>query len=143
MKSTACSYIANQKVREMEMSRLSLMTVFALVIPLVFSGCTKNTGIVRLNTDPQGAQYYVDGIEKGATPAEFEWDLRRPVMLEIRKEGYHPEQELLNREWIYYQQSKGNYGKIKIGKTTKQWTVIINRKLKAAPPSVKGESGGQ
>lgn len=125
------------------MSRLSLMTAFSLAVLLVFSGCTKKTGIVRLNTDPQGAKYYVDGIEKGRTPAEFEWDFRRPVMLEIKKEGYHAEQELLNKEWVLYQESKGNYGEIKIGKTTKQWTVIINRSLKMAPPSVTGKSGGQ
>ena len=125
------------------MSRLSLTTVFALVVLLALSGCTKKTGIVRLNTDPPGANYYVDGIEKGRTPAEFEWNFKRPVMLEIRKEGYHPERELLNEKWVEYQGSKGNYGEIKIGKTTKQWTVIINRKLKEAPPSVTGGSGGQ
>ena len=125
------------------MSRLSLMAAFALVALLVFSGCTKKTGIVRLNTDPPGAKYYVDGIEKGRTPAEFEWNFKRPVMLEIRKKGYHSEQELLNWEWVLYEQSKGNYGEIKIGKATKQWTVMINRILKVAPPNVTGGSGGQ
>jgi len=85
----------------------------------------------------------VDGIEKGSTPAEFEWDFKRPIMLEIRKEGYHPEQELLNKEWVWYQKSRGNYGKIRVGKTTKQWTVTINRILKSAPKGGTSESAPQ
>lgn len=115
------------------MSRLSLIAVLAVVL-LVPSSCTKKKGIIRLNTDPQGAKYYVDGIEKGTTPAEFEWDLKRPIMLELKKEGFHSEQELLNKAWFQYQISKGHYGKIKVGKVTSKWTLTINRELKAAPP---------
>lgn len=123
------------------MYRLSLMTVLGLVVVLVFSGCTQKTGIVRLNTEPPGATYFVDGIERGITPAEFEWHFDRPIMLEIRKEGYHAEQELLNEKWVEYQASKGNYGEIRIGKATKKWTVIINRKLKTAPTGATREGG--
>ena len=125
------------------MSRLSLMTVLGLVVLFSFSSCTAKTAIVRLNTDPPGAQYYVDGIEKGTTPAEFEWDLTRPILLEIRKDGFHSERELLNNAWLKYQVSKGVIGEIRVGKATKQWTVIMNRILKKAPPSVTGESGDQ
>ena len=116
------------------MSRLSLVVGFSLVVLLVFSGCTGKTGIIRLNTEPSGAKYYVDGVEKGSTPAEFEWRYDRPILVELKKEGYHTEQELFNKGWLHYQKYQGNYGKIKIGKITSQWTVTVNRKLKAAPP---------
>jgi hypothetical protein len=115
------------------MSTTSMITMMCCAVLLILSGCTGKTGIIRLNTDPPGATYYVDGVERGTTPAEFEWDLKRPIMLELKKEGFHHEQELLNEKWVEYQASKGNYGEFKIGKATKQWTVTINRTLKTAP----------
>jgi hypothetical protein len=54
-------------------------------------------------------------------------------MLEIRKEGYYTEQELLNKYWVWYQDSRGNYGTVRVGEAKKKWTVTINRTLKAAP----------
>ena len=125
------------------MSRFTLITVLGLALLLSSFGCVSKVGIVRLNTDPPGAKYYLDGIEKGTTPVEFEWDAKRPIMLEIRKEGFHPEEELLNKEWVWYQESIGKYGEIRTGKSAKQWTVTINRKLKAAPTRGKGEGDVQ
>ena len=115
------------------MSRTSMITMMCCAVLLIFSGCTGKEGIVRLNTDPPGAHYYVDGVERGTTPAEFEWDSKRPIMLEIRKEGYYTEQELLNKYWVWYQDSRGNYGTVRVGEAKKKWTVTINRTLKAAP----------
>jgi len=125
------------------MSRTSMITMMCCAVILILSGCTRKEGIVRLNTDPPGAHYYLDGIEKGATPAEFAWDLKKPIVLELRKDGYYPEQELLTEAWVTYQASKGNYGETKIGKATTQWTVTINRKLKAAPPGMTSGVEGQ
>jgi len=141
MKFTVFSCIANRKEHGVEMSRLSLTAIFGLVFLLVSAGCTRSTGIIRLNTEP--AKYYVDGIEKGITPAEFEWDVERPIMLEIRKEGFHTEQELLNGAWLKYQMSKGHFGKVRVGKVTKEWTIVIDRKLKAAPSGVASGTAEQ
>ena len=115
------------------MSKTSMITMMCCAVLLILSGCTGRTGIIRLNTDPAGAHYFVDGIERGTTPAEFEWDLKKPILLEVRKEGYHPEGELLNEAWLEYQYSKGNYGTMRVGGAKKKWTVTINRTLKAAP----------
>jgi hypothetical protein len=120
-----------------------MITMVCCAALLILSGCTSDTGIVRLNTDPAGASYYVDGVERGKTPAEFEWDLKQPILLEIRKEGYHPEEELLNEYWLEYQYSKGNYGTMRVGGTKRKWTVTINRKLKAAPKRGPGEGEAQ
>jgi len=115
------------------MSKTSMITMMCCAVLLLFSGCTGRTGIVRLNTDPPGAAYYVDGVERGTTPAEFEWDLKQPILLEVKKEGYYTEEELLNEGWLEYQYSKGNYGTMRVSGSKKKWTVTINRKLKAAP----------
>jgi hypothetical protein len=125
------------------MSRFTLITVLGLVFLLSSFGCVGTEGIIRLNTDPPGAKYFVDGIEKGTTPAEFLWSWDRPILIELKKEGYYTEEELLNKGWLHYQMSQGNYGKVRTGKVSKQWTVSINRKLKAAPKRGTGEGEAQ
>jgi len=125
------------------MSRFTLITVLGLVFLLSSFGCVGKEGIIRLNTDPPGAKYFVDGIEKGTTPAEFVWSWDRPILIELKKEGYYTEEELLNKGWLHYQMSQGNYGKVRTGKASKQWTVSINRKLKAAPKRGTGEGEAQ
>jgi len=113
-----------------------MITMMCCAVLLILSGCTGKEGIVRLNTDPPGAAYYVDGIERGTTPAEFEWRYDRPILIELKKEGYYTEEELLNKGWLHYQKYQGNYGEIRTGGAKKKWTVTINRKLKAAPPGM-------
>jgi len=125
------------------MSRFTLITVLGLVLLLSSFSCVGKEGVIRLNTEPPGAKYYVDGIEKGTTPAEFEWSYDRPILIELKKEGYYTEEELLNKGWLHYQMSQGNYGKVRTGKSSKQWTVSINRKLKAAPKKGAGEGDVQ
>lgn len=115
------------------MSKTSMITMMCVAVLLILSGCTSDTGIVRLHTDPSGAKYYIDGVEKGATPAEFEWDMEHTILLEIKKEGYYPEKELLDKAWLKYQFNRGNIGKIQVGKMTNQLTLTINRQLKATP----------
>ena len=121
------------------MSRFTLITVLGLLLLLSFFGCVGKEGVIRLNTDPPGAKYYLDGIEKGTTPAEFEWSYDRPILIELKKDGYYTEEEILNQGWLYYQKFKGNYGEIRTGKSSKKWTVTINRKLKTAPKRGTGE----
>ena len=115
------------------MSKSFIITLMCCAALLILSGCTSDTGLVRLYTEPAGAKYYIDGIEKGATPAEFEWEMEHPILLEIKKEGYYAEKELLDKAWLKYQFNRGNIGKIQVGKVTNQLTLTINRKLKAAP----------
>jgi hypothetical protein len=125
------------------MSRFTLITVLVLLLLLSSFGCVGKEGVIRLNTDPPGAKYYVDGIEKGTTPAEFEWSYDRPILIELKKEGYYTEEELLNKGWLHYQMSQGNYGKVRTGESSKQWTVSINRKLRVAPKKGAGEGDVQ
>ena len=115
------------------MSKTSMITMMCCAALLILSGCTGRTGVIRLNTDPPGATYYVDGVERGTTPAEFEWRYDRPIVIELKKEGYYTEEELLNKGWLHYQIYLGNYGKVRVSGAKKKWTVTINRKLKAAP----------
>ena len=59
----------------------------------LFSGCAvmlkggRSQGI-RVNSDPTGAQFYVDGNLAGTTPCELELALKQGHLLEFRKEGY-------------------------------------------------------
>ena len=121
------------KSSEVVVYKTSMIAMVCCAALLILSGCTSDTGIVRLYTEPSGAKYYIDGIEKGVTPAEFEWDMEQTILLEIKKEGYYPEKELMDKAWLKYQFNRGNVGKIQVGKVTNQLTLTINRQLKAEP----------
>ena len=121
------------KSSEVVVYKTSMIAMVCCAALLILSGCTSDTGIVRLYTEPSGAKYYIDGIEKGVTPAEFEWDMEQTILLEIKKEGYYPEKELMDKAWLKYQFNRGNVGKIQVGKVTNQLTLTINRELKAEP----------
>jgi hypothetical protein len=69
--------------------------------------------------------------------------MEQPILLEIKKEGYYSEKELLDKAWFKYQFNRGNIGKIRVGKTTSRLTLTINRTLKAAPPGMTTEVEGQ
>jgi hypothetical protein len=55
----------------------------------------------------------------------------------------HTPAQVATEAWVKYQASKGNYEETKIGKATTQWTVTINRTLKAAPPGMTSGVEGQ
>jgi hypothetical protein len=66
---------------------------------LVF-GCNPKVGIISLNTNPQGATVYLNGVPAGETPMKFEFDMEKPVTLGILKEGYVSQTESLNVDWV-------------------------------------------
>ena len=66
-------------------------------------------GLVVVDTNPQQAMVYVNQTRVGETPVTFELDLRKPVMLKILKEGYVPETELLDVEWVRREYREGRY----------------------------------
>jgi len=102
---------------------------------VLFMGCTSKRGIIALRTRPAGADVYLNQLKVGVTgnlPLEFEYDFRQPATLNIEKEGYYPESEMLGETWIVREYQKGTYmeGKFIIqGKNRKAWKANILRRL--------------
>ena len=75
---------------------------------------------------------YLDGIKRGVTPVQFEYDFKIPTKLQIVKDGYHTEDEMLNEAWVIREIRKGNYteGRYMVsGVQTKTWMVSTYRKM--------------
>jgi PEGA domain len=85
--------------------------VLALVscLSLLVVGCTPRMGIVLLDTKPQQATIYLGAARVGETPVTFELDRRKPVVLQIVKEGYVPTTEYLDADWVDRENSQGHY----------------------------------
>jgi hypothetical protein len=77
---------------------------------LVF-GCNPKAGIIAVNTDPQGASVYLNGIKTGETPMKFEFDMDKPVTMKLLKEGYKPKEEKITADWVKSEFHQGNYSK--------------------------------
>ncbi len=68
-------------------SRRKSLVALVAVAALIFSGCAQNC---RINTDPEGADVYVNGILIGETPVLYKYrsGLPRTVYVKIEKDGY-------------------------------------------------------
>ena len=82
-----------------------------LGIALVALGCNPKVGIIALDTNPQGAAVYLNGVKTGDTPVKFQFDMEKPVTLKILKEGYKPREEKLTVDWVKSEYHQGNYSK--------------------------------
>ena len=104
--------------------------MFILTVSIV--ACTSTRGIIDLNTSPREAVVYLDGVKQGVTPVQFEYDFEVPARLEIVKDGYYNEDELLNQAWVIREIRKGNYteGHYTVGgKSTKSWMISTFRRM--------------
>ena len=74
------------------------MKLSARLVPLVLvlSGCAayQNVGI---ESDPPGAQIYVDGKLEGVTPLQLRVSRDAPHTVYLKKEGFRPELVVLER----------------------------------------------
>ena len=106
-----------------------LLIFFLVVLPV---GCTSTRGIIDLNTRPSEAVVYVGGVKQGITPVQFEYDFKVPAKLEIIKDGYFNENEMLNQAWVIREIRKGNYTEghyVVEGADKKSWMVSTFRRM--------------
>lgn len=92
----------------MERKVIGGLMLFGLL--LVF-GCNPKLGIIAVNTNPQGASVYLNGVQTGDTPMQFEFDMDKPVTMKILKERYKPIEEQVTVNWVKSEYHKGHYSK--------------------------------
>ena len=108
------------------------LILFLLLLSMPVVACTSTRGIIDLNTRPREAAVYLDGVKQGVTPVHFEYDFKVPARLEIVKDGYFNEDELLNKAWVIREIRKGNYteGHYTVGGVrTKSWMISTFRRM--------------
>jgi hypothetical protein len=111
----------------------SIVVILFLCILSLATGCAHKKGTIMLDTVPQGADVYLNGIKQGTTPVTFQWDARMRATLKIEKEGFYTETEELDKAWLVKEHQKRRYSKeyIRVDDTNlKVWTVNTIRELK-------------
>ena len=93
------------------MRRRAGLAVVLVGILVSLLGCNPKVGLVTLGTNPQGATVYVNETKVGETPVTFEYNMEKPVTLQIVKEGYQPRTEKITADWVKSEYHQGNYGK--------------------------------
>ena len=80
------------------MKRLICVVV---IISFIGSGCATifcgKYQDVSVNTDPEGAEVYVDRHKKGVTPIELEIPRKKNATIKLKKEGYRDEFVLIKQ----------------------------------------------
>jgi len=112
---------------------MKIKTTFIFIVLVLSVGCTYRKGRISLQSDPPGAEVYVGGTKIGKTPVTFDYVCCFFEELEIVKDGYEPQKEILNKLWIKEEATRGGYGQAKLmmdGKERKVWTVTTRRVLR-------------
>jgi hypothetical protein len=112
---------------------MKIKTTFIFIVLVLSVGCTYRKGRINLQSDPPGAEVYVGGTKIGETPVTFDYVCCFFEELEIVKDGYEPQKEILNKLWIKEEATRGGYGQAKLmmdGKARKVWTVTTRRVLR-------------
>lgn len=77
-----CEYPVNVGI---EKARTYVMKLFTKAVS---EGGTENFGQITVNSDPEGAEVYLDGINVGFTPYYFEYAIPGKHKVSVRKVGY-------------------------------------------------------
>jgi len=84
------------------MHQQKFLTALVLMVVLFFSGCATLFGPsehpLSLNSQPEKATVYVNGIERGQTPLELQLKADQSYTIEFRKEGYETVTRVVNTE---------------------------------------------
>ena len=77
------------------------LTIFTLVLlTSVFSGCATlfapKTHPLAVNSDPYGAEVFVNGLRMGVTPLQLSLKADKSYTIEFRKEGYETITSIVN-----------------------------------------------
>ena len=105
-----------------------------VLLSVVLSGCMLYTGLVYMDTMPDGATLYLNGREEGRTPLTFEFTHDHPIVMTIEKRGYDSIREVMDAYWLVGEYRRGHYaeqhGLIIRGKArSRGWKVETSRKL--------------
>ena len=85
-----------------------LVLCFCFVIPLSLVGCAtlfkQKTKTVAFDSDPQGAEVYINGNRMGMTPMPLNLSNLKPVTVTFKKDGYEDKTYIINTKigagWI-------------------------------------------
>ena len=108
--------------------------LLAVLLSVVLSGCMSDTGLVYMDTMPDGATLYLNGRAEGRTPLTFEFTHDHPIVMTIEKSGYDSVREVMDAYWLLGEYKRGHYaeqhGLIIRGKARNRgWKVETSRKL--------------
>lgn len=81
--------------------QLTRSACIAVPLSLALFSCGSPVRIVQIDSKPQGAIVYLDGVERGPTPQTLELsyagDPRERHFIQLRLPGYHP----MYQTWLF------------------------------------------
>ncbi len=77
-----------------------IITICLLISLLSINGCglilSGNKGDVYINSNPDGAKVYIDGLYFGKTPIALTLKSNKDYLIEFRKDGYEKQTRIVN-----------------------------------------------
>ena len=114
-----------------------LVVCVCLVVTLSLVGCAtlfKNkTAVVNINSDPDGADVYVNGNRMGKTPLPLNLSHKKPLTITFKKDGYEDKTYIVNTNvragWVILD-CLGGFIPVIIDAITGNWTSLEEENVK-------------
>lgn len=105
----------------------------------LFTGCATllapDTHPLSINSEPHGAEVYVNGNRMGITPLELDLKADKSYNIEFRKEGFEPITKVVNTKvgggWVILDVLTG-FVPVIIDAATGSWNVLDQKAVNAA-----------
>ena len=114
----------------------TLLLVLFLSIALI--GCATlfkpKNAVVGFSSDPEGANVYIDGYDRGRTPIQIKLSHKKPVTVTFKKQGYEDKTYVINTKvgagWVILD-CLGGFIPVIIDAVTGNWSSLDETDIKA------------
>lgn len=121
------------------MKKIILTITSFLTLTIMITGCATlfapKTHPLAVNSEPRGAEVYVNGFKMGITPVELSLKADKSYTIEFRKEGYAPVTRVVNTKvgagWIILD-VLGGFIPVIIDASTGAWNHLDQEAVNAA-----------
>jgi hypothetical protein len=118
------------------MKKLLLFALFSILLINVF-GCATlfkaKTRPVSFNSDPQGAEIFINGNRMGKTPMPLQLSNLKPITVTFKKEGYEDKTYIINAKveggWVILD-CLGGFIPVIIDACTENWNNLDASEVK-------------
>ena len=109
---------------------LVLVSLFTMGCATLFKS---KTVAINIDSDPQGAEIYINGNRVGKTPMPFNTSHKQPITLTFKKEGYSDKTYIINNSvgagWVILD-CVGGFIPVVIDAVTGNWYELDEKQVK-------------
>lgn len=126
------------------MKKKPILAILLILNAFFLTSCATllapKTHPLSLNSKPEDAEIYIDGVKMGKTPVKIKLKASKSYIIEFRKEGYEPISRIVNTkvntDWLLIDVLAG-FLPVLVDAATGAWNVLDQKSVEVTLPEYK------